>query len=86
MYRGVAWDGSINTPSYRASASPQTYGDLELFLLGLQLRELIGVFKAHNMSFADLLSLTDQDLEKVSGQHGSHSHLSITSDVIYRCH
>ena len=51
--------------THRASASPQTYGDLELFLLGLQLRELITVFKSHNVTFAGLLSLTEQDLEKV---------------------
>ena len=51
--------------SCRASASPQTYGDLELFLLGLQLRELIAVFKSHNVTFSGLLSLTEQDLEKV---------------------
>lgn len=47
------------------SVGSLTYGDLELFLLGLQQRDLIPVFKAHNVSFADLLSLADQDLEKV---------------------
>lgn len=41
------------------------YGDLDLFLLGLKLGDLISLFQAHRVKFSDLLSMTDRDLEQV---------------------
>ena len=41
------------------------YGDLDLFLLGLKLGDLISLFQTHRVKFSDLLSMTDRDLEQV---------------------
>ena len=45
------------------------YGDLDLFLLGLQLGDLLPLFQSHRVKFSDLLSMTDRDLEQVRPQH-----------------
>ena len=45
------------------------YGDLDLFLLGLQLGDLLPLFQNHRVKFSDLLSMTDRDLEQVRPQH-----------------
>ncbi len=37
-------------------------GDLEMFLMGLQLKELIPIFHDHKVEFGQLLSMTDFDL------------------------
>jgi len=39
-----------------------SYGDLELFLHGLELGDVISKFQEHKISFAELLKLTDSDL------------------------
>ena len=41
------------------------YGDLELFLSGLQLGDLIPVFQEQDVSFPRFLQLTDKDLLQV---------------------
>ncbi len=41
------------------------YGELELFLLGQQLGELLPLFRQHKVQFSDLMSLTERDLEMV---------------------
>lgn len=41
------------------------YGDLEMFLLGLQLGDLLPLFKEHRVTFSTLLSMTEEDLEQV---------------------
>ena len=45
------------------------YGDLDIFLLGLQLGDLLPLFQSHRVKFSDLLSMTDRDLEQVRPQH-----------------
>ena len=40
-------------------------GDLEMFLVGLHLMELIPVFQDHKIEFTQLLSLTDADLQQM---------------------
>ena len=42
------------------------YGDLEVFLLGLHLENIMPSFKKHHVNFAMLLSMTDDDLKQVS--------------------
>ena len=41
------------------------YGDLELFLTGIKLGDLVPLFRQHQLQFSDLLSVTDRDLEQV---------------------
>lgn len=40
-------------------------GDLEMFLLGQQLGELIPLFQEHRVEFGQLLSMTDSDLRSM---------------------
>ncbi len=40
-------------------------GDLELFLMGLHLSELIPNFHHHKVEFSQLLSMTDYDLQSI---------------------
>ena len=44
------------------------YGDLELFLLSLQLDDLLPLFRLHKVQFSDLISMTDKELHTVSGR------------------
>ncbi|GAB1605185.1 ankyrin repeat, SAM and basic leucine zipper domain-containing protein 1-like [Argonauta hians] len=41
------------------------YGQLELFLCGLNLQSSIPKFKEHNITFSQLLTLSEHDLEKI---------------------
>lgn len=41
------------------------YGDLELFLTGIKLGDLVPLFRQHQLQFSDLLSVTDRDLEQM---------------------
>ena len=41
------------------------YGDMEVFLLGLQLEVILPIFQQHQIDFAILLSMTDNDLKQV---------------------
>jgi hypothetical protein len=41
------------------------YGDLELFLAGLQLSHLASLFQDHEVKFTDMLSMSDGDLEDI---------------------
>ena len=43
-----------------------SFGDLELFLKGEQLWQLMPLFREHRVEFTDLLNMTDRDLEQVS--------------------
>lgn len=45
--------------------SNNVLGDLEMFLHGLQMGELIPLFQAHRVEFGQLLSMTDADLQLV---------------------
>ena len=38
-------------------------GDLEMFLLGQQLGDMIPLFQQHKVEFGQMLSLTDSDLQ-----------------------
>lgn len=42
------------------------YGDLEIFLLGLQLESILPLFQKHGVNFAMLLTMTDSDLKQVN--------------------
>ena len=42
-----------------------SFGDLELFLKGEQLWQLMPLFREHRVEFTDLLNMTDRDLEQV---------------------
>jgi len=42
-----------------------SYGDMELFLAGIELSSLVPLFKQHDVSFPVFLRLTDSDLQKV---------------------
>ena len=42
-----------------------SFGDLELFLKGEQLWQLMPLFREHQVEFTDLLNVTDKDLEQV---------------------
>ena len=42
-----------------------TYGDLEMFLSGLELGDLIPVFQNNNITFQGFLKMTDHDLQQV---------------------
>lgn len=51
-----------------SSTSYRTYNDLDLFLCGLDLADLIPLFHSHKVDFAELLRLTEDDLEKMGVQ------------------
>ena len=57
------------TPSESApppsTTSSSILGDLEMFLMGLQLSELVPLFRNHRVEFGQLLSMTDSDLQKM---------------------
>ena len=57
----------------------KTVGDLEIFLMGLQLGEFISTFHDHKVEFSQLLSMTDADLQKMGvakvGGCGSYCHI-----------
>lgn len=38
-------------------------GDLEMFLMGLQMSHVVPLFKQHQVEFGQLLSMTDSDLQ-----------------------
>eukprot|EP00794_Sanderia_malayensis_P007117 gene7117-7921_t len=42
-----------------------TYGDLELFLYGLELGHLVKIFRAHQLTFQDFLKITDEELTTI---------------------
>ena len=48
-----------------ASKESHHYGDIETFLFGLQLGELVPLFREHQITFSVLLSMTDADLQQV---------------------
>ena len=65
---------STTLPVAAAAAKPTTtpsgaedvsFGDLELFLKGEQLWQLMPLFREHRVEFTDLLNMTDKDLEQV---------------------
>ncbi|PIK51588.1 putative ankyrin repeat, SAM and basic leucine zipper domain-containing protein 1-like isoform X4 [Apostichopus japonicus] len=53
------------TPAGDATNRYHVYNDLDLFLCGLDLSELISLFHSHKVDFAELLRLTEEDLEKM---------------------
>lgn len=53
------------TPAGDSTNRYHVYNDLDLFLCGLDLSELISLFHSHKVDFAELLRLTEEDLEKV---------------------
>ena len=65
---------STTLPVAAAAAKPTTtpvgtedvsFGDLELFLKGEQLWQLMPLFREHRVEFTDLLNMTDEDLKQV---------------------
>lgn len=62
---------SITLPAAAKSTKPGpgvediSFGDLELFLKGEQLWQLMPLFREHRVEFTDLLNMTDRDLEQV---------------------
>ena len=62
---------STTLPAMGKSAKPGpgvedvSFGDLELFLKGEQLWQLMPLFREHRVEFTDLLNMTDRDLEQV---------------------
>lgn len=52
----------LGFPSSVNSGSMQ-YGDLELFLTGLQLGHLVPLFQSHRVKFSSVLSMNDKDFE-----------------------
>uniref|UniRef100_T1J4E4 Ankyrin repeat, SAM and basic leucine zipper domain-containing protein 1 n=1 Tax=Strigamia maritima TaxID=126957 RepID=T1J4E4_STRMM len=52
-------------PSETTSKKFEKYGDLEMFLVGLQLSELITLFQENQISFQMLLTLSDEELIKL---------------------
>ena len=65
---------STTLPVAAAAAKPTTtpsgaedvsFGDLELFLKGEQLWQLMPLFREHRVEFTDLLNMMDEDLEQV---------------------
>ncbi|XP_029646477.1 ankyrin repeat, SAM and basic leucine zipper domain-containing protein 1 [Octopus sinensis] len=57
-------DNKITSIANRSSS----YSQLELFLYGLHLQSTIEDFKEHNITFNQLLTLTEDDLEKIGIQ------------------
>ncbi|XP_071815818.1 ankyrin repeat, SAM and basic leucine zipper domain-containing protein 1-like [Apostichopus japonicus] len=53
------------TPAGDSTNRYHVYNDLDLFLCGLDLSELISLFHSHKVDFAELLRLTEEDLEKM---------------------
>ena len=47
------------------------FGDLELFLKGEQLWQLMPLFREHRVEFGDLLNMTDKDLELVRNYYNN---------------
>lgn len=45
----------------------QQYLDLEVFLLGIKLQDLLPLFKKHCATLEILFSMTEQDLKQVGG-------------------
>ena len=41
------------------------HGDLEVFLLGLQLGDHLQIFQKHHITFSTLLCMTEEDLKQV---------------------
>lgn len=54
----------LNTPTHRAT--DLRYGELEVFLLGLDLSHLVGLFQRQLIDLSLLMTLTEQDLINVS--------------------
>lgn len=61
----------------------ERYGELELFLHGLELGSFIELFHRHQVSFHQLLQLTDSDLEKVSIFFNILNYLSCIHKMLY---
>ena len=57
----------LNSYSLPFSVNVMRYGDLELFLSGLECSNLIPTFQQHQVTFADFLKMSDHDLMQVSG-------------------
>ena len=49
-----------------ARSGEMRYGDLEMFLFGLELGQFLELFKLHHVDFPLLLTLDEEDLTKVS--------------------
>jgi hypothetical protein len=76
LYRAPSSDvmmtsSSTTLPAAAKSTQPSpgvedvSFGDLELFLKGEQLWQLMPLFREHCVEFTDLLNMTDRDLEQV---------------------
>ena len=64
------------------------YGELELFLSGLDLGVLISTFQHHEVNFSQFLRMTDKDLQQVCDvlpnplpHFSSHIHLTIHHNI-----
>ena len=54
------------------SVDSHQYGELDVFIQGLQLEEHLPLFKKHHVDFAVVLTMNDSDLRQV-GQHNKHT-------------
>ena len=56
---------SLSNGSSSSNQYGTTYGELELFLCGLDLNQLVPLFQAQHVEFSTFLRLTEEDLIKV---------------------
>ena len=66
MYNIIFWF-RYAPDSDSATVDCQQYGELDVFILGLQLEDLLPTFKRHHINFTALLTMTDEDLKQVCG-------------------
>ena len=63
MYSNIYF--SSNNSSSTSQQYGTTYGELELFLCGLDLSQFVPLFRAQHVDFSTFLRLTEEDLIKV---------------------
>lgn len=56
---------SASVGSHDSSSPLIHYGDLELFLISIQLGSLVSLFQAKKVTFSDLLVVSDEELQKI---------------------
>ena len=59
----------MTSSSAKPGVEDVSFGDLELFLKGEQLWQLMPLFREHRVEFSDLLNMTDKDLEQVRKEY-----------------
>lgn len=61
----VTSDATEPTSGHSLEDSSHTYGNLEMFLMGLDLKHLMPKFQEHKVTFDGLLSLTEKELDQM---------------------